>query len=145
MLRLTVALAALLLAVIVGSASAADDGQSVSAQVQEQRGPADRGDGGEGDDQGGQEDETGGGDETGGQDDETVDGEGDGEGDVLGEREGSDPGAGGDGGTDADDVAEEDDGGSLPFTGLEIALIAFAGVLFLLLGVAVRERARRPG
>lgn len=63
---------------------------------------------------------------------------GDGEGDVAGEQAGGDDESGSDG---AGDGGTRTTAGGLPFTGLELAFAAIAGVLLLGTGLALRRRA----
>jgi hypothetical protein len=58
----------------------------------------------------------------------------------------SDVEQGGGGGGDATSpVSTTDDGGSLPFTGLDVALLAAAGGLLAAAGLGMRRLTRAPG
>jgi|Tabmets5t2r1_1033131.scaffolds.fasta_scaffold26946_1 hypothetical protein len=54
------------------------------------------------------------------------------------------PGGGGEGG-DTTPVSTSDEGGSLPFTGLDLALLAAAGGLLVAAGFGMRRLTRAPG
>ena len=49
------------------------------------------------------------------------------------------------GGQSPTTVSAEDDGGALPFTGADLALLLGAGVLLALAGVGMRRLTRAPG
>jgi hypothetical protein len=56
------------------------------------------------------------------------------------------PGGGGGGeGGDTTPVSTSDEGGSLPFTGLDLALLAAAGGLLVAAGFGMRRLTRAPG
>ena len=71
---------------------------------------------------------------------------------VLGEEvannDDSGGGGGGGGGTPTETVAVQqgvaDNGGSLPFTGLELGLVVLAGIGLVSLGFVMRRQTRRP-
>jgi hypothetical protein len=60
---------------------------------------------------------------------------------VLGEEVSNDSGGGG---TNPVANARGADGGSLPFTGLEVAFVVLAGIGLVTLGFALRRGVRRP-
>jgi hypothetical protein len=54
-------------------------------------------------------------------------------------------GGGGGGGDVTSPVSTSDEGGSLPFTGLDLALLAAAGGLLAAVGLGMRRLTRAPG
>jgi hypothetical protein len=54
-------------------------------------------------------------------------------------------GGGGGGGDETSPVSTSDEGGSLPFTGLDLALLAAAGGLLAAAGLGMRRLTRAPG
>jgi hypothetical protein len=54
-------------------------------------------------------------------------------------------GGGGGAGDETSPVSTSDDGGSLPFTGLDLALLAAAGGLLAAAGLGMRRLTRAPG
>jgi hypothetical protein len=66
---------------------------------------------------------------------------------VLGEEVANNDDSGGGGGTPTETVAVQqgvaDNGGSLPFTGLELGLVVLAGIGLVSLGLVMRRQTRR--
>jgi hypothetical protein len=67
---------------------------------------------------------------------------------VLGEEVANNDDTGGGGSTPTETVAVQqgvdDNGGSLPFTGLELGLVVLAGIGLVSLGLVMRRQTRRP-